>query len=58
MFELLFTLVILGFVAFLVDTHVPMSAPIKTVFRALVVLVLCMWLLSAFGIVDLPARLR
>lgn len=58
MIELIVTLVIVGVVLYLLESYVPMSPPIKTVIRVVVVLALCIWLLSAFGIVDVPLRLR
>ena len=50
--SLIVVLVILGLVLYLVENYVPMSPPIKTVLRVVVVLVLCLWLLQAFGIVG------
>jgi len=35
-----------------------MAPPIKTIVNVLVVLLLCLWLLNAFGIVNVPLRLR
>jgi len=43
--------VILGLCVYLVDRYVPMAEPIKVVFRVIIVLLLILWLLSAFGIV-------
>jgi hypothetical protein len=51
-------LVIVGVVLWLIENHVPMSAPIKTVLRVVVVLVLCLWLLQSFGIVGPVINLR
>lgn len=58
MIELLVLLVIVGVVLYLLETYVPMDPAIKTVIRVIVVLVLCLWLLRAFGVVDIPLRLR
>ena len=59
MIQLIIVLVIVGVCLYLLENYVPMSPPIKTVIRVVVVLVLILWLLQAFGIVgpDLP-RLR
>lgn len=43
-------LIVLGLCLYLVETYIPMSAPIKTVLRVVVVLVLVLWLLQTFGI--------
>ena len=59
MIELLIVLVIVGVCLYLIENYVPMSPPIKTVLRVVVVLILVVWLLRVFGITDLPAlRLR
>jgi hypothetical protein len=54
MIVLLLTIVIVGVCLYLVEQYVPMSAPIKTVLRVVVVLVLVLYLLSAFGVLDVP----
>ena len=58
MIDLLIVLVIAGVCLFLIEQYVPLSPPIKTVIRVVVVLALCIYLLRAFGIVDVPLRLR
>ena len=58
MIELLVVLVVVGVVLYLIENYVPMSPPIKTVLRVVIVLALCLWLLRVFGIVDVPLRLR
>lgn len=59
MIELLIVLVICGVCLYLVENYVPMSPPIKTVIRVVVVLFLIVFLLRAFGVVDPPIpRLR
>jgi hypothetical protein len=54
MIGVLVTLIIVGVVLYLVQTYIPMAAPIKTVITVVVVLFLCLWLLGVFGIVDMP----
>jgi hypothetical protein len=55
--SLLIVLVVIGVCLFLVEQYIPMSPPIKTVIRVVVVLVLVLWLLRAFGInTTLPIR--
>ena len=48
----LILLVVVGFLVWLVTTYVPMSPPIKAILVAVVVLVLVVWLLGYFGLVD------
>ncbi len=59
MIQLLIVLIIIGVCLYLIDAYVPMDPAIKTVIRVVVVLCLVLYLLSAFGIVDVPLpRLR
>ncbi len=51
-------LVVIGLVLYLIENYVPMSPPIKTVLRVVVILALCIWLQNAFGIVNIPMRLK
>jgi hypothetical protein len=48
--SVLVVLVILGLALYLVETYIPMSPPIKVVLRVVVILLLVLWLLQAFGI--------
>lgn len=45
-------LVIVGVALYLIETYIPMSPPIKTVIRVVVVLFLVLYLLRLFGIAD------
>lgn len=49
-------LVILGVALYLVETYVPMSPPIKTIIRVVLILVIVVWLLRFFGITDASLR--
>jgi hypothetical protein len=59
MIQLLILLVIVGVCLYLVETYIPLSPPIRTVIRVVVVLIMILYLLQIFGIVGggLP-RLR
>lgn len=48
--SLIIVLVIIGVVLYLIEQYVPMSPPIKTVLRVVVVLALALYLLRAFGV--------
>jgi hypothetical protein len=52
MIQTLIILVVVGLCLYLVETYIPMSPPIRTVLRVVVVLALVLFLLSAFGIID------
>lgn len=51
--SLLVVLIIVGLILYLVNTYIPMAAPVKTVINVVAVLILCLWLLSLFGIGDI-----
>lgn len=59
MIALIVLLVIVGVVLYLIETYIPLDPVIKTILRVVVVLCVVLYLLSAFGIVDMPIpRLR
>lgn len=58
MIEILVVLVVLGVVLYLINTYVPMAAPIKTIVNVVVVLFICIWLLRIAGIINVPLHLR
>jgi len=49
---LLLVLVIVGVVLYLIETHIPMAAPLKTIIRVVVVIVIIIWLLQLIGFVG------
>ncbi len=53
LFGIIAVLVVIGVVLWLIQTYIPMAAPIKTVLTVVVVIFLCIWLLSLFGIGDI-----
>lgn len=54
MISVLLTLVVVGFLVWLLVTYVPLPTPIKTVAIVFVVICLILWLMSIFGIMDIP----
>lgn len=54
MIELILVLVIVGVCLYLIENFIPLSPPIKTVIRVIVVICLVLYLLRAFGIADVP----
>lgn len=54
MIQILVVLVVIGLCLYLAEAYIPMSPPIQTVVRVVVVLFLILWLLQAFGIADFP----
>lgn len=51
--EVLIVLIIVGVLLWLVQTYIPMAQPIKVVITVVVILVICLWILSMFGIGDI-----
>ncbi len=51
MIALPLTLIIVGVVLYLVET-LPMDSTIKVVIRVVVVILVCLWMLRAFGVAD------
>jgi len=45
-------LVVVGVILWLVNNYIPMDAKIKTVLNVVVLIVVCVWLLQAFGIIG------
>lgn len=43
-------LVIVGVLMWLINTYIPMAGPIKTLLNVVVLIILILWLLSAFGL--------
>ena len=59
MIAVILTLVVIGCMLYLIENAVPMSPPVKTVLRVVIVVLLCLWLLQVFNIGDYPLpRLR
>jgi len=51
--SLLVLLVVCGVVLYMVNQYIPMAPPIKVVINVVVVLLLCVWLLDAFGLTNI-----
>ncbi len=45
-------LIVLGVCLYLVEAYIPMSPPIKTILRVVVVVAIVLWLLQAIGFVG------
>jgi len=53
--SLLVLLVLIGVALYLIETFIPMAAPLKIIIRVVVVLVVILWLIRTF-VGDLPVR--
>ena len=54
MITLILGIALLGLVVWLITTYVPMPAPFKTIIYVIAVVILVLYLVQAFGFVDLP----
>jgi hypothetical protein len=48
--SLLLIIIVVGFLLYLVNRLVPMEASIKMIFNVVIILVLVVWLMKAFGL--------
>ena len=49
---LIIVLVVVGFLLWAIQTFIPMNAKIKLLLQVVVVIVMVLWVLSAFGLLD------
>jgi vacuolar-type H+-ATPase subunit I/STV1 len=45
-------LIVVGVLLFLVNKHIPMQPPFKTIVNVVVIFAVVLWLLSAFGVLG------
>ena len=50
LFTILIVLVVAGVLLWLVNTYIPMDGKIKKIFNIVVVIIVVVWLLKAFGL--------
>jgi len=55
---LMITLVIIGVVLWAINAYIPMAPSIKKILNIAVIVVVCLWLLQAFGIIDHVRNIR
>ncbi len=48
--SLVLTLIVVGVVLWLINNFIPMAGSIKTILNVVVVVVVCIWVLNAFGL--------
>jgi hypothetical protein len=48
--EVIVVLIVVGVLLWLINTYIPMAAPIKSILNAVVVIVVVVWLLKVFGL--------
>lgn len=50
--NLAITLIVVGVLLWIVNTYIPMDSKIKAILNAVVVIVVILWLLRAFGVLG------
>lgn len=58
MIQIIVVLVVVGVCLYLVESYLPIAQPVKVVIRVVVVLMLCIFLLSAFGVLNMTLPLN
>ena len=52
------TLLVVGVLLWLINTYIPMDGKIKQILNVVVVIVVVLWLLSAFGVIGRTGDIR
>jgi hypothetical protein len=55
---LIMTLVVVGILLWLINNYVPMDAKIKTIINFVIIIVVVIWLLQAFGLLGSLQNIR
>lgn len=55
---LIIVIVVVGVLLWLVETYIPMNPTLKKILYFVVILVLCLWLLQAFGVIGAVNSVR
>ena len=50
--NVIISIVVVGVILWMVETYVPMSPPIKSILRVVIVLALILWLVRVFGLLG------
>jgi hypothetical protein len=56
--QLVITLVVVGVILWLINNYIPMQSTIKAILNAVVIIVVVIWLLSAFGLIGPISQFR
>jgi hypothetical protein len=51
-------LVVVGVILWVINSYIPMQATIKNILNAVVVIVVIIWLLSVFGLIENLSMIR
>jgi hypothetical protein len=56
--NVVFVLIVVGVLLWLVNSYIPMQGTVKKILNAVVVIVLVLWLLNVFGLIDSLLNIR
>jgi len=56
--SLLVTLIVVGVLLWMINNYIPMDRKIKKILNVVVVIVVVLWLLSAFGVLNLGSTIQ
>lgn len=56
--QVVIALVVTGVVLWLINTYIPMEGTIKKILNVVVIIVVILWLLSAFGVLGSTSGIR
>lgn len=56
--QIVITLIVVGILLWLEETYIPLAPPIKMIIRAVVVIVVVLWLLQIFGLLPMVSNVR
>ena len=56
--HLVIVLVVVGVILWLINTHLPMDAKIKSILNIVIVIAVVLWLLSVFGVIGSLSQYR
>ena len=51
-------LIVAGFALWAINNYIPMAPPVKKILNGVVVVVICLWLLQVFGVIDSLRSIR
>jgi hypothetical protein len=54
MIQLLIVLIVVGVLLWLVNQYVPMQPPFKTIVNVVAILLLCVYVLNLFDVINIP----
>jgi undecaprenyl pyrophosphate phosphatase UppP len=56
--NVIIVLIVVGLLLWLINNYIPMDSKIKSILNAVVVIVVVIWLLQAFGLIGSLSRIR